>query len=123
MLDLLAEAVTTYNDRTALSLRLDDGTTTTWSYRELDRRSRIAAWRLRELGLEPGDRLLTWSPSTPELPATYFGAMRAGLVFVPLDLRMSPDAVEGIVRASGAKHLILGTGRDAPDPREAGLER
>ena len=94
-----------------------------WSYRELDRRSRIAAWRLRALGLAPGDRLLTWSPSTPELPATYFGAMRAGLILVPLDLRMSPDAVKGIVAASGARHLILGTGRDAPDPREAGLDR
>ena len=43
-----------------------------WSYRELDRRSRIAAWRLRALGLEPGDRLLTWSPSTPELPGSLF---------------------------------------------------
>jgi long-chain acyl-CoA synthetase len=72
--------------------------------------------------LKPGDRLLTWSPSTPELPAAYFAAMRAGLILVPLDLRMSSDAVEGIVRVSGASHLILGTGRDAPDPREAGLE-
>jgi long-chain acyl-CoA synthetase len=36
---------------------------------------------------------------------------------------MSPDAIEGIVRASGAGHLVLGTGRDAPDPREAGLDR
>ena len=123
LLDLLADAVTANGDRTALGLRLDDGSTTTWSYRELDRRSRIAAWRLRALGLEPGDRLLTWSPSTPELPAAYFGAMRAGLVLVPLDLRMSADAVEGIVRASGARHLMLGTGRDAPDPREAGLDR
>ena len=122
LLDLLDDAVARYGDRTALSLRLDDGSTTTWSYRELDRRSRIAAWRLRALGLEPGDRLLTWSPSTPELPAAYFGAMRARLVIVPLDLRMSADAVEGIVEASGARHLILGTGRDAPDPREAGLE-
>jgi long-chain acyl-CoA synthetase len=110
-------------DKTALSLRLDDGTTTTWSYRDLDRRARLAAWRLRALGLQPGDRLLTWSPSTPELPATYFGAMRAGLILVPLDLRMSPDAIEGVVEASGARHLILGTGRDAPDPREAGLGR
>ncbi len=123
LLDLLDEAVAANGDKTALSLRLDDGTTATWSYRELDRRSRLAAWRLRALGLQPGDRLLTWSPSTPELPATYFGAMRAGLILVPLDLRMSADAVEGIVRASGARHLILGTGRDAPDPREAGLER
>ncbi len=92
-------------------------TTMHWSYRELDRRARIAAWRLRALDLEPGDRILTWSPSTPELPAAYFGAMHARLVLVPLDLRMSADAVEGIVRASGARHLILGTGRDAPDPR------
>src|SRR6476659_3437118 len=108
---------------TDLHTRLGDGSTTSWSYRELDRRSRIAAWRLRALGLEAGDRLLTWSPSTPDLPATYFGAMRAGLIIVPLDLRMSPDAIEGIVRTSGARHLILGTGRDAPDPREAGLDR
>ena len=123
LLDLLDEAVAANRDKTALSLRLDDGSTTTWSYRELDRRSRIAAWRLRAIGLEKGDRLLTWSPSTPELPAAYFGAMRAGLIFVPLDLRMSPAAVEGIVAASGARHLIIGTGRDAPDPREVRMER
>jgi long-chain acyl-CoA synthetase len=121
LLDLLRDAVDRYGDRTALSLRHDDGTGTNWSYRELDRRSRIAAWRLRALGLNPGDPILTWSPSTPELPAAYFGAMRARLIIVPLDLRMSADAVEGIVRASGARHLVLGSGRDAPDPREAGL--
>jgi long-chain acyl-CoA synthetase len=122
LIDLLDEAVAANGEATALSLRLDDGSTTRWSYRELGRRSRIAAWRLAALGLERGDRLLTWSPSTPDLPAVYFGAMRAGLILVPLDLRMSPDAVEGIVAASGARHLILGTGRDAPDPREAGLD-
>ncbi len=123
LLDLLDDAVARYEDRAALSLRRDDGSTTTWSYRELDHRSRIAAWRLRALSLKPGDRLLTWSPSTPELPAAYFGAMRARLVIVPLDLRMSADAVEGIVKASEARHLIIGSGRDAPDPREAGLDR
>jgi long-chain acyl-CoA synthetase len=121
LLDLLDSSVARYGHRPALALRHDDGTTTSWSYRELDRRARIAAWRLRALDLEPGDRILTWSPSTPELPAAYYGAMHARLVLVPLDLRMSPDAIETIVRASGARHLILGTGRDAPDPREAGL--
>ena len=123
LVDLLEDAVARYGERPALSLRRDDGTTTTWSFRELDRRSRLAAWRLRALGLRPGDRLLTWSASTPELPAAYFGAMRAGLVFVPLDLRMSTDAVEMVHRASEARHLVLGTGRDAPDPREVGLDR
>ena len=121
LIDLLETAVARYRDRPALGVRHDDGSTTTWSYRDLDRRSRIAAWRLRALDLEPGDRILTWSPSTPELPAAYFGAMHARLVIVPLDLRMSSDAIDTIVRASGARHLVLGTGRDAPDPREAGL--
>ncbi|HEV8696332.1 MAG TPA: AMP-binding protein [Candidatus Limnocylindrales bacterium] len=121
LLDLLDGAVSRYGAKHALSARHDDGSTTAWSYRELDRRARLAAWRLRALDLEPGDRILTWSPSTPELAAAYYGAMHARLVLVPLDLRMVPDAVETIVRASGARHLILGTGRDAPDPREAGL--
>jgi long-chain acyl-CoA synthetase len=121
ILDMLDAAVTRYGERPALGVRHDDGSTTTWSYRELDRRARIAAWRLRALDLEPGDRILTWSPSTPELPAAYFGAMHARLVIVPLDLRMSPDSIDTIVRASGARHLILGTGRDAPDPATAGL--
>ena len=123
LVGLLEDAVARYGDRTALNLRGDDGSTTKWSFRELDRRSRLAAWRLRALGLEAGDRLLTWSASTPELPAAYFGAMRARLIIVPLDLRMSADAVEGILKASEAGHLILGTGRDAPEPREAGLDR
>ena len=121
LLDLLDDAVARFADRPALAIRREDGMTEGWSYRELDRRSKAAAVRLRSLGLEKGDRLLTWSPSTPELPATYFGAIRAGLVIVPLDLRMSADAIAGIVAASAAKRLIVGTGRDAPDPNEFGL--
>ena len=121
LLDLLDSAVRRYGERPALGVRHDDASTTTWSYRDLDRRARIAAWRLRALDLEPGDRILTWSPSAPDLAAAYYGAMHARLVLVPLDLRMSADAVEMIVKASGARHLVLGTGRDAPDPREAGL--
>jgi long-chain acyl-CoA synthetase len=123
LLDLLEASVTRFGDRNAVGLRSDDGSVWHWSFRELDRRSRLAAWRLRTLGLEPGDRLLTWSPSTPALPAAYFGAMRARLILVPLDLRMSNEAIENIVAKSGAKHLVLGTGRDAPDPADANLER
>ena len=111
-----------FADRPALSLRGEDGARIDWTYPELQRRSRIAAWRLRALGLQPGDRLLTWSPSTPALPAVYLGAMRARLVLVPLDLRMSVEAITNIVRRAEPGHLALGIGRDAPDPSDAGLE-
>lgn len=122
LVDLLEQAAARYGDRRALGLRSDDGTMTWWTYRELERRSRLAAWRLRSRGLQPGDRLLTWSPSAPELAATYFGAMRAGVILVPLDLRMAPDAVRRIAERSGAAQLIVGTGRDAPDPADADLD-
>ncbi len=123
LLDLLETSVRRHATRNALGLRRDDGTTLHWTYAELLRRSRIAAWRLRALGLGPGDRILTWSSSTPALPAAYFGAMIARLVFVPLDARMATDTVSRIVDRSGAVRLILGSGRDAPDPGEVGLER
>ncbi|MHB8672468.1 MAG: AMP-binding protein [Candidatus Limnocylindrales bacterium] len=122
LVELLERAAARYGDRTALGIRRDDGTGQSWSYRELERRSRIVAWRLTALGLVPGDRLLTWSPSEPELPAVYLGAMRAGIVLVPLDLRMAPDAIERIVEKAEARHLAIGTGRESPDPRDARLD-
>jgi long-chain acyl-CoA synthetase len=121
LLDLIDDAVARFGDHPALAIRTEDGTTTGWTYRELDRHARAAAFRLRALGLHPGDRLLTWSPSSPELPAVYLGAMRAGLVLVPLDLRMSTEAIDGVVRSSAAARLIVGTGHDAPDPAAFGL--
>ncbi|MCU0484273.1 MAG: AMP-binding protein, partial [Chloroflexi bacterium] len=122
LVDLLEGAAARHRDQPALRLRHDDGTISTWSYRELDRRSRLAAWRLRSRGLRPGDRILTWSPSGPEVAATYFGAMRAGVIVVPLDLRMAPDAIRRIADRSGAVQLVIGTGREAPDPAEADLD-
>ena len=122
ILDVLDGATERFAERDAVGAWRDDGSRSTWSFRELDRRSKLAAWRLRVLGLEPGDRVLTWSPSMPELAATYFGAMRARLILVPLDLRMSTDAITNIVRRSEPRRLLLGTGRDAPDPKTAHLE-
>ena len=109
-----------YGEKNALGLRRDDGTTFHWSYARGPAAGASRGVAPRALGLEPGDRVLTWSPSTPALPAAYFGSMYARLIYVPLDSRMSTDAIQNIVEASGAKHLLLGTGRDAPDPREVG---
>ncbi len=122
LLDIIDGGENRYADRFAFGMRGDDGTTEQWTYRELNRRSRIVAWRLRDMGLRPGDRLLVWTPSSPAVPALYFGAMRAGLVFVPLDLRMSSGAIERIVARADARHLVVGTGRDTPDPADARLE-
>jgi long-chain acyl-CoA synthetase len=47
--------------------------------------------------------------------------MRAGVVIVPLDLRMTGDVIKRIADKSDAKWIAIGSGLDAPDPTEAGL--
>jgi len=110
-------------ERVMYALRLDTGSVMSWSAPEMQRRSRLAAWRLRAAGLAPGQRLLTWSPSTPSLPAVYWGAMRAGLVLVPIDLRMTRPVIERIASLTEADTIAFDDGYDAPDPAAAGLER
>jgi len=123
LIDLLDDAAQRYpTDRPVLSLRTDRGLEAAWSAPELRLRARLAAWRLRAMGLAPGDRLLTWSPSTPALPAAYWGAMMAGLVFVPLDVRMAPAVLRRIAQRSGARLLAVGGGEAAPDVEGSGLE-
>jgi long-chain acyl-CoA synthetase len=121
LLDVLDDSVTRWQGKRQFALRTDDGIELPWTAADLRHASKLAAWRLRRLGLQPGDRLLTWSPSTPAVPAVYYGAMRAGLIVVPLDLRMAPDVVARIVQKADARHLAVGSGYDAPDPSEAGL--
>lgn len=47
--------------------------------------------------------------------------MRAGVIVVPLDLRMAPDTLQRLAEKSEAKWLAIGTGFDAPDAQEGGL--
>jgi len=86
LLDLIEDAARRYAGREQMALRTDDGLQLQWSAADVSQHSKLVAWRLRRLGLKSGDRLLTWSPSTPALPALYFGAARAGVVIVPLGL-------------------------------------
>jgi long-chain acyl-CoA synthetase len=122
LLDLIEDAAWRWHGREQMVLHTDAGSELPWAAQDVVYHSKLVAWRLRELGLKNGDRLLTWSPSTPALPAVYFGAMRAGLVIVPLDLRMAPEVLKRIADSAGASFLAIGTGFDAPEPQGSGLE-
>jgi len=121
LLDLLDDAGERYAGKRQLGLRTDEGLEHEWSGRELGYRAKLVGWRLRALGLKAGDRLLTWSPATPALPAVYFGAMYAGVIVVPLDLRMTREVLQRLADKAEARWLAIGTGFDAPDAEAAGL--
>ena len=122
ILGILEEAARRRPSEVAMALAGDTGLTDEWTAPEVLRRSRIAAWRLTSMGMSRGDRLLTWCPSGPELAALTFGAMRVGVALVPLDLRMAPEVIERIAARAETPYLAIGTGRDAPDPREVQLK-
>ncbi len=121
LVSLLDRAAATFGVNDALRLRDETGLVAAWSYAELRARSQIAARGLRGLGLEPGDRALIWGAPTPALAASLFGAMRAGLIVVPLDLRMAPDVVRKIATSSQASGLLTGEGIDPAQLGPAGI--
>jgi long-chain acyl-CoA synthetase len=118
ILEILEDAARRRPTEVGMALAADAGLEQEWAAPEVLRRSRIAARRLQAMGLGSGDRLLTWCPSGPELAALTFGAMRLGVVIVPLDLRMAPEVIERIAARADTRFMVIGTGRDAPDPRE-----
>ncbi|HXR97594.1 MAG TPA: AMP-binding protein, partial [Terriglobales bacterium] len=69
-----------------------------WSYRQLERVSRVAALRLRAAGLAPGARVGVWMRKSPPAVAAMLAALRAGMVAVPLDAAAPGARVEALAR-------------------------
>ena len=88
--------------RVAFSQR---GTRTT--YGELCERANRAGNALRSLGLELEQRVLLCMLDTPDLPAAFWGAMKAGLVPIPVNTLLTTKDYEFMLRDSRARVLIV----------------
>src|SRR5690349_10464552 len=72
------------------------------TFGELDASSdRLAGWLLGE-GLRPGDRVAIQWPNTIEVVQLYFAAFKAGLIAVPINLRLKPVEVAWVLQHSGS---------------------
>jgi long-chain acyl-CoA synthetase len=103
--DLLDRSVQLHARRLALVMRQglrDDR----WTYARLACASLAWSAHLREQGLQPGDRILVQSPGSPRLVAAMFGAFRAGLVLVPLDLQCSPAFIRQVATDTQARAML-----------------
>jgi len=97
----LSEAASRYAERPAI--RMDDYLLT---YSALDEAASRAASLLTDRGLRPGDRVGLMLPNVPEFAVIYFGALRAGLVVVPMNPLLKSREVEYYLGDSGAKVLF-----------------
>ncbi len=81
------------------------GVTTT--YRELDEQSGRLAAGLRSAGLSPGQGVALQLPNIPKVLTAYFGALKAGLVVLPLNpLLMAPELEYHL--GDSASRLLIG---------------
>lgn len=76
------------------------------SYRELDAACNAAARGIARAGIEPGARIGILSLNRSEFVIALLGAMRAGVVPVPINVKLAADAVAYIVKDAGAA-LVL----------------
>jgi malonyl-CoA/methylmalonyl-CoA synthetase len=107
-----------------------------WTYGDLDRHAAQFAAFLNSRGAREGDRIAAQIDKSPAGVALYLGALRAGLVFTPLNTAytsheidfflkdaaprlffcrpQSREALEGVAREAGADLVALGAADDDP---------
>ncbi len=76
------------------------------SFRELDNQCNAVARGLTRAGLRAGDRIGILSLNRIEFAATLLGAMRAGVVPVPVNIKLAADTVHYILNDAGAKRVF-----------------
>ncbi|HEY8821759.1 MAG TPA: long-chain fatty acid--CoA ligase [Dermatophilaceae bacterium] len=78
----------------------------TLTYAQVEHMSGLVAGNLLGLGLDPGSKVAVQLPNIPQFLFAYFGAMRAGLVMVPLNPLLTAHEVAYQLENSDAQVLI-----------------
>jgi long-chain acyl-CoA synthetase len=88
-------------DKTALVFQGQEVT-----YSELWERSGRAAAAFRQLGLEPGERVALLLGNSPAFVEAFYGALRAGLVVVPLNVSYTADEIAYILADADVRAVV-----------------
>ncbi len=81
-----------------------------WTWREIDAHVDAMAQALRQLGVQPGDKLLVHSRNNLALFESAWVAFRLGCVWVPTNFRLAPPEVAYLGQSSGAVVMVYEQG-------------
>ncbi|MGH8900710.1 MAG: long-chain-fatty-acid--CoA ligase [Egibacteraceae bacterium] len=115
--DRLAVTAQRLPDKVALRVPGQDPNLT---YADLDTRADRAAAALQGLGLQPGDRVGLGLGNSLHFVEAWYGALRAGLVAVPINTGSTTEEAAHILGDSGARAVVVS---EAFHPVLAGLEQ
>jgi malonyl-CoA/methylmalonyl-CoA synthetase len=80
----------------------------TLTYGDLERKAQCCGARLRELGVEPEDRVAIATAEKLPFLAAHLGALEAGAVSLPLNPRLTRDELRFYLQDSGARVAVAG---------------
>jgi fatty-acyl-CoA synthase len=86
------------------------GEDSTLTYRDVSYQSQCLAAGLRELGVEPGDRVGMIMANFPEFVPLKFAISRAGAIAVPFNFLYKRDELAYVLGDSGCRVLVIMTG-------------
>jgi long-chain acyl-CoA synthetase len=101
--DLIREHATQRPDSPCVTF---DGRTL--SYRDLDARSNRVANALTDAGVGPGERVAIIARNSPAFYELTFGCAKSGIVFVPINWRLSPREVDAILDDATPRLVFAG---------------
>jgi len=100
--DLLTLHATANPTKPAVIDDRPDGTSTQWSYAELEARANRLAHALLAHGVAPRDRVVWCGPNSPDVVAMTHAARKIAATAVPLNYRFTPDEAAYVVENSDA---------------------
>jgi long-chain acyl-CoA synthetase len=84
------------------------------TYQELEERVKRFATAISQMGVRKGDRVASILPNCPQFPIAYYGAMRAGAIFVQMNPLNSEEEIQFQLADSGAETVIVPDALDLP---------
>ncbi len=76
------------------------------TYRELEQQSNRLAQLLESRGIRKGDRIGLYGPKSVDLIAAMFGVLKAGAVYVPMDIQQPAQRAAYVIENCGMRALV-----------------
>ncbi|MDQ0272875.1 AMP-binding protein [Cytobacillus purgationiresistens] len=94
----------------ALTWEGEKGESTSYTFREFNKKINELAAALRSIGIEKGDRVGIYLPTIPEAPISMFACAKIGAIVIPVFSGYGADAVAIRMKEGKAKLLITADG-------------
>lgn len=100
--DWIKTRAVTHADKVAI---VDPAKGTEWTYKELNIRAENLANQMIKDGIKQGDRVGVNVPNDVAVLDFLFAAIKVGAVFVPLNWRLKPIEIEGVIEDAGIEYI------------------